>query len=220
MVFSRIVNPSKLIVKIVMKTAHLYLRASTDDQDASRALLTVTEFAAKRGLTTTATYVENFSGAKLERPELNRLLAQAEQGDLIIVESIDRLTRLPADQYEALKARINEHGLKVVAVDLPTSHGALKADADDRIVQLINGLMMDIAAHYAHEDYTKRRKRQAEGISKAKEQGKYQGRPANTVLRDKISSYLGKGGYTYAEIAKLCDCSLGMVAKVKALQAQ
>lgn len=207
-------------VKIIMKTAHLYLRASTDDQDASRALQTVTDFAAKNGLTTTATYIENFSGAKLERPELNRLLSQAEQGDLIIVESVDRLTRLPADQYEALKARIHEHGLKVVAVDLPTSHGALKADADDRIVQLINGLMMDIAAHYAHEDYTKRRKRQAEGISKAKEQGKYQGRPANIVLRDKISTYLGKGGYTYAEIAKLCDCSLGMVAKVKALQTQ
>lgn len=207
-------------VKIIMKTAHLYLRASTDDQDASRALQTVTDFAAKNGLTTTETYIENFSGAKLERPELNRLLSQAEQGDLIIVESIDRLTRLPADQYEALKARINERGLKVVAVDLPTSYGALKADADDRIVQLINGLMMDIAAHYAHEDYTKRRKRQAEGISKAKEQGKYQGRPANTVLRDKISTYLWKGGYTYAEIAKLCDCSLGMVAKVKALQTQ
>lgn len=211
---------SKPNVKIIMRTAHLYLRASTDDQDASRALQTVTDFAAKNGLTTTETYIENFSGAKLERPELNRLLSQAEQGDLIIVESIDRLTRLPADQYEALKARINERGLKVVAVDLPTSHGALKADADDRIVQLINGLMMDIAAHYAHEDYTKRRKRQAEGISKAKEQGKYQGRPANTVLRDKISTYLGKGGYTYAEIAKLCDCSLGMVAKVKALQTQ
>lgn len=207
-------------MKIIMKTAHLYLRASTDDQDASRALQTVTDFAAKNSLTTTETYIENFSGAKLERPELNRLLSQAEQGDLIIVESIDRLTRLPADQYEALKARITERGLKVVAVDLPTSHGALKADADDRIVQLINGLMMDIAAHYAHEDYTKRRKRQAEGISKAKEQGKYQGRPANTVLRDKISTYLGKGGYTYAEIAKLCDCSLGMVSKVKALQTQ
>lgn len=214
------VLPLEPNVKIIMKTAHLYLRASTDDQDASRALQTVTEFAAKNGLATTATYIENFSGAKLERPELNRLLSQAEQGDLIIVESVDRLTRLPADQYEALKARITERGLKVVAVDLPTSHGALKADADDRIVQLINGLMMDIAAHYAHEDYTKRRKRQAEGISKAKEQGKYQGRPANTALRDKISSYLVRGGYTYAEIAKLCDCSLGMVAKVKALQAQ
>lgn len=199
------------------KTTHLYLRASTSEQDATRALESLQTFAGIHGLTNTVVYVENASGAKLERPELNRLLTTAKDGDICLVESIDRLTRLPAEQYEALKARINAGGLKVVAVDLPTSHGALKADADDRIVLLINGLMMDIAAHYAHEDYTKRRKRQAEGISKAKAQGKYQGRPADHQLRDKVSQYLTKGGFTMAQIAKLCDCSVGMVAKVKGL---
>lgn len=201
------------------KTTHLYLRASTDEQDATRALESLQTFAASHGLTNTIVYMENASGAKLERPELNHLLSVAQDGDLILVESVDRLTRLPAEQYEALKARINAGGLKVVAVDLPTSHGALKADADDRIVTLINGLMMDIAAHYAHEDYTKRRKRQAEGIRKAKAQGKYQGRPADTGLRDKVAGYLNKGGLTMAQIAKLCDCSVGMVAKVKGLMA-
>ena len=79
---------------------------------------------------------------------------------------------------------------------------------------------MDIAAHYAHEDYTKRRQRQSQGIAKAKEEGKYQGRPADTALRDKIARYLVKGGYTYAEIAKLCECSVGMVAKVKKLMSE
>ncbi|EBA3344273.1 hypothetical protein AIP94_16360 [Salmonella enterica] len=68
-------------------------------------------------------------------------------------------------------------------MDLPTSHDALKSAAGDRIIELINGLMMDIAAHYAHEDYTKRRKRQIEGINKAKAQGKYKGRPADKGLR-------------------------------------
>jgi DNA invertase Pin-like site-specific DNA recombinase len=196
-------------------TTHVYLRASTDDQDATRALDTVNQFAETHQLKNILHYVENFSGAKLERPELSRLLGAAQQGDLLLVESIDRLTRLPAAQYEALKARIAERGLRVVVVDLPTSHGALNASADDRIVQLINSLMMDIAAHYAHEDYTKRRQRQAQGIAKAKAENKYQGRPADTALRDKVASYLNKGGYTYAEIAKLCDCSVGMVAKVK-----
>lgn len=199
-------------------TTHVYLRASTDDQDATRALETVNKFAAEQQLENIVHYVENFSGAKLERPELSKLLEKAKQGDLLLVESIDRLTRLPAAQYEALKARIAERGLRVVVVDLPTSHGALKASADNRIVQLINGLMMDIAAHYAHEDYTKRRQRQAQGIAKAKSDGKYQGRPADAELRDKVSSYLTKGGYTYAEIAKLSDCSVGMVAKVKKMQ--
>ncbi|MGX5054013.1 recombinase family protein [Enterobacter asburiae] len=196
-------------------TTHAYLRASTDDQDATRALETIKDFVEEHRLTSVEYYVENFSGAKLERPELSRLLAAAEKGDFLLVESIDRLTRLPAVQYEALKARIEKQGLRVVVVDLPTSHDALKSAAGDRIIELINGLMMDIAAHYAHEDYTKRRQRQAQGIAKAKAENKYKGRPADTDLRRKIELYLTKGGNTYAEIAKLCDCSVGMVAKVK-----
>lgn len=198
-------------------TTHAYLRASTDDQDATRALETINDFVEEHRLTNVKYYVENCSGAKLERAELSRLLAAAKNGDFLLVESIDRLTRLPAAQYEALKARIEERGLRVVVVDLATSHKALKAEPNDRIIELINGLMMDIAAHYAHEDYTKRRQRQAQGIAKAKAENKYKGRPADTNLRSKIESYLTKGGNTYAEIAKLCDCSVGMVAKVKKL---
>ncbi|EML9725781.1 recombinase family protein [Citrobacter freundii] len=196
-------------------TTHVYLRASTDDQDATRARDTLNQFAQQHQLVNVEHYVENFSGAKLERPQLTRLIAAAKKGDFLLVESIDRLTRLPAAQYEALKARIEKQGLRVVVVDLPTSHDALKSVPGDRIIELINGLMMDIAAHYAHEDYTKRRQRQAQGIAKAKAENKYKGRPADTNLRSKIESYLTKGGNTYAEIAKLCDCSVGMVAKVK-----
>lgn len=196
-------------------TTHVYLRASTDDQDATRARDTLNQFAQQHQLVNVEHYVENFSGAKLERPQLTRLIAAAKKGDFLLVESIDRLTRLPAAQYEALKARIEKQGLRVVVVDLPTSHDALKSVPGDRIIELINGLMMDIAAHYAHEDYTKRRQRQAQGIAKAKAENKYKGRPADTNLRSKIESYLTKGGNTYAEIAKLCECSVGMVAKVK-----
>ena len=49
-------------------------RASTVDQDASRARDQLKAFAADRGLSVAAWYVENESGAKLARPELFRLL--------------------------------------------------------------------------------------------------------------------------------------------------
>ncbi len=41
-----------------------YLRASTDEQDASRAHAHLESFAAERGLTIAATYVDNESGAE------------------------------------------------------------------------------------------------------------------------------------------------------------
>ena len=58
--------------------ARAYLRASTDEQDASRARSQVEAFAAERSLHIVGIYAENESGAKLARPELFRLLAELE----------------------------------------------------------------------------------------------------------------------------------------------
>lgn len=55
-----------------------YLRASTSEQDASRAKDQLKAFAAERGLKVAAWYVENESGTKLARPELFRLLADSQ----------------------------------------------------------------------------------------------------------------------------------------------
>ena len=75
-----------------------YLRASTSQQDASRAKDQLKAFAAERGLKVAAWYVENESGTKLARPELFRLLADSQPGDILLVEQVDRLSRLTAPQ--------------------------------------------------------------------------------------------------------------------------
>ena len=67
-----------------------YLRASTIDQDATRASADLDAFAAQRGLTIASRYVENESGAKLARPELFRLLADCQPGD-VLLELRDRV---------------------------------------------------------------------------------------------------------------------------------
>ena len=56
-------------------------------------------------------YVENFSGTKLERPTLNRLLDEAQPTDILLVESVDRLSRLSQDDFSTLKQRIKAKGL-------------------------------------------------------------------------------------------------------------
>ena len=60
--------------------ARAYLRASTNERDASRAKAQVEAFAAERGLTIVGTYAENESDAKLARPRAvpppNRLKAR------------------------------------------------------------------------------------------------------------------------------------------------
>ena len=46
-------------------------------------------------------YTENASGATTNRPELHRLLSDSQPGDVLLVEAIDRLSRLPADDWQA-----------------------------------------------------------------------------------------------------------------------
>src|SRR6476659_6206503 len=81
-----------------------YLRASTDEQDANRAREELKAFAVGRGLSVASWYVENESGAKLARPELFRLLADAQPGDVLLIEQVDRLSRLTKDGPVQLRA--------------------------------------------------------------------------------------------------------------------
>ena len=67
-------------------------------------------------------YIEHYSGTKPNRPELNKLLDESEQGEILLVECVDRLSRLPMSDWEKLKSIISDKGLKLVVVDLPTSH--------------------------------------------------------------------------------------------------
>ena len=99
-----------------------YLRASTKEQDADRARADLEAFCAERGLVIAATYTENESGASLHRPELFRLLGDCRPGDVLLVEQVDRLSRLNDADWEKLKREIKDREVKVVALDLPTSH--------------------------------------------------------------------------------------------------
>src|SRR3984957_19227143 len=154
-----------------------YLRASTDEQDATRARDQLKAFASERGLTIVSWYVENESGAKLARPELFKLLTDAHEGDILLVEQVDRLSRLTAADWERLKAELTARKVRVVALDLPTSW-AMAAKAGDefttRMFEAINSMLLDMLAAVARKDYDDRRRRQAQ--AKAQAEGRYKGR--------------------------------------------
>lgn len=196
-----------------------YLRASTQHQDAYRAKQSLVNFAAEHGHKIAAFYVENESGTKLQRPELFRLLDESHEGDILLIEGVDRLSRLSADDWASLKTIIAERKVTVVSLDLSTSHAALKPskDMDDftkGMIAAVNTMLLDMLAVVARKDYEQRRERQAQGIAKAKEQGAYKGRPVDTNLHRKIETLLADGKSIRA-IASLLECSTTTVQKVK-----
>jgi len=192
-----------------------YLRASHDDQDAYRAKNTLIDFSENLGIRVSAWFVENESGAKLNRPELFRLLELAEEGDAILLEQVDRITRLSEADWQKLKNIIIGNKLKIVSMDLPTSHTFVKStdEFQSRILEAINSMMLDILAATARKDYVDRRRRQAEGVKKAKKLGKYKGRPEDFELQAKVESLLrDKKSWNY--IQNMLSCSRQTINKV------
>ncbi len=193
-----------------------YLRASTTDQDANRARDDLKAFAAERGLTIAAWYVENESGAKLARPELFRLLADAHPGDILLVEQVDRLSRLTSDDWESLKVQLAARRVRVVALDLPTSWMMATKTPDEftsRMFEAINGMLLDMLAAVARKDYDDRRRRQAQGQAKAKAEGRYRGRPEDVARNAGIATMIA-AGQSWSAIQRATGCSRATIAKI------
>ena len=191
-----------------------YLRASTDKQNANRAKSSLEKFAQDLNHRVSAWFIENESGAKLKRPELFRLLEIAHQGDVLLIEQVDRISRLNAEDWESLKALITTKGIRIVALDLPTSHQFMTQSTDEftqRMLSAINAMLLDMLAAVSRKDYEDRRRRQLQGIQTAKDNGKYRGRQVNQKLHNNIAALL-QAGKSYGAIVELLGCSRSTIS--------
>ena len=193
-------------------TTRIYVRASTKDQDAERALADLKNFALSIKDDVNE-YVENESGTKLDRLVLNQLLEDSSNGDTLLVESVDRLSRLSQNDFEVLKGRIKEKGLKLVVADLPTTH-MLVNSADNitsSILSLVNSMLIDLLATMARLDNDKRRERIKQGLERSGY--KPTGKKADIAKHARIKE-LNNKGLTKEEIAKAVGCGVATVYRV------
>jgi DNA invertase Pin-like site-specific DNA recombinase len=199
-----------------------YLRASTDEQDASRARQQVEQFASEHGLLIVGWFIENESGSRLQRPELFRLLRDSQPGDVLLCEQVDRLSRLSEADWRKLWAEIDAKQVRVVALDLPTSWQMATTGDDSasdsaseftrRMFAAINSMLLDMLAAVARKDYEDRRRRQFQGQARAKLEGKYRGRPEDVERNAGIAKLL-KAGLTWSDIQSAVGCSRATVAR-------
>lgn len=195
-----------------MKTL-IYVRASTKEQDAERVVNELIQFSQQLSVEH-AVYSENISGTKLERPALNSLLANAQEGDILLVESIDRLSRLSQDDFDVLKAKIKAKGLKLVVMDLPTTHqiNANSNDITHAVMVVINNLLIDLFATMARLDNDKRKERIKQGL--ARSGYKPTGKKANLAKHNEIRRHLEHDKLTKEEIASLVGVGVATVYRV------
>nr|WP_181717529.1 recombinase family protein [Psychrobacter sp.]QJS05994.1 MRS system, resolvase [Psychrobacter sp.] len=191
-------------------TVRIYVRASTKDQDATRALADLVAFSTGYD-DNHIEYVEHFSGTKLDRPALTKLLNDANQEDILLVESVDRLSRLSQDDFAILKQRIKDKGLRLVVADLPTTH-TVSSGMTGEILTVINHMLIDLLATMAKLDNDKRRERIKQGL--ANSGYKPTGKKANIAKHNRIRELDSQNNMTKEEIAKAVGVGVATVYRV------
>ena len=133
------------------------------------------------------------------------LLADSRPGDVLLVEQVDRLSRLSDADWKRLRSELDARQIRVVALDLPTSW-MMATQSDEftaRMFGAVNAMMLDVLAAVARKDYEDRRRRVAQGQAKAKAEGRYRGRPEDTAQNARIARMLN-AGLSWSQIRTLC----------------
>ncbi|RPD90201.1 resolvase [Neisseria weixii] len=195
-----------------MKAARIYQRVSTEAQNLERQNALI-EKAKAEGYYIAGVYKEKASGVRADRPVLNQLITDLQQGDVIIAEHIDRITRLPLAEAEKLVNRIREKG---AFLSIPGIIDLSQIQTDSEIAKIvldsIQTMLLKIALQMARDDYEQRKQRQAAGIAEAKKQGRFKGRVADKAKHKLVIEL--RQHHTIKETAKLAGCSEALVKLV------
>jgi DNA invertase Pin-like site-specific DNA recombinase len=135
-----------------------YVRVSSFDQNPDRQL---------DGVPVARTFTDKASGKDARRPELDRLLSFARDGDTVVVHSMDRLAR-NLDDLRRIVQDLTRRGVRVEFVK-----EGLNFTGDDSPMA---NLMLSVMGAFAEFERALLRERQREGIAVAKQRGAYRGR--------------------------------------------
>jgi DNA invertase Pin-like site-specific DNA recombinase len=163
-----------------------YARVSTDGQSVDAQVRQLTKAGCKK------VFREVASGAKTDRAQLRKVLAQLEDGDVLTVTRLDRLARSTRDLLNTLAAiadrKAGFRSLGDTWADTTTAHGRL-------ILTVLGGL-----AEFERELI---RARTGEGRDRAKARGVKMGRkPKLTPHQQKEALQRREAGEPMRDIAK------------------
>ena len=129
----------------------------------------------------------------------------------MLVESVDRLSRLSQEDFATLKDQIKQKGLRLIIADLPTTHSTNEGMTGE-ILNVINAMLIDLLATMAKLDNDKRKERIKQGL--ARSGYKPTGKKANEAKHKRIKELLVAGSMTKNEIAKAVGCGIATVYRV------
>ncbi len=141
-----------------------YARISTKEQNERRQLVALRDF----GIKNDKIYMDKQSGKDFERIQYRRLLRTLKSGETLVVKSIDRLGRNYEEILEQWRIITKEKQAAIVVLDMPLLDTRQNRDLTGT---LIADIVLQLLSYVAQTEREFIRKRQAEGIAVARQQG-------------------------------------------------
>lgn len=175
-----------------------YIRVSTAEQNTARQEAALLEYGCQK------CFIDKMSGKERQRPQLEAMLNYIREGDTVVVESISRLARSTRDLLDIVD-KLKDRGAAFIS---------LKESIDTTTPQ--GKFVMTIFAALSELERDSIRQRQAEGISIAKQAGKYKGRKPKEIdqtLFEALIERWQRGEIKQAYICKTLGISRSTLAR-------
>ena len=147
-----------------------YVRVSSADQNENRQYDAMKELKLRNN----RIFADKQSGKDFNRAAWNLMIKRLTKGDLLYVQSIDRMGRNYEEIQNWWRILTKEKGVDICIVDMPILDTRI---AKDLLGTVINDIILQLLSYMAQNERETTRKRQAEGIESAKKRGVKFGRP-------------------------------------------
>lgn len=148
-----------------------YVRVSTKEQNIDRQMsaLSIENIPEKH------IFIDRASGKDFDRVEYKKLLTILEEGDDLIIKSIDRLGRDYDDILQQWQFITKVKKVHIMVLDFPLLN--TRNNTDTITGKLISDLVLQVLSYVSQMEREQIKQRQMEGIREAQKRGKRFGRP-------------------------------------------
>lgn len=155
---------SSTVSSVTTGTYYGYVRVSSKDQNELRQILAMRHF----GIPEENIVIEKLSGKDFQRPQYQALLHNMHAGDVLVVQSIDRMGRNYEEILEQWRDLTKVRRIAIVVLDMPLLDTRNERDLTGTLVA---DIVLQLLSYVAQTEREHIRQRQAEGIAAAKERG-------------------------------------------------
>lgn len=163
-----------------------YIRISSKDQNELRQVEAMKKWNQDNNVENAIQLIDKATGTNTERPNLQLMLQVTGCGDLILIKSIDRLSRNYKEVIE-LWNTITSRGTDIVVLDMPLLD---TRQYKDLLGDFISNLILQILGYVSQQETDFRKQRQLEGIEVARKKGKHLGRPKTQYPENWSKEYI------------------------------